>query len=248
MTNPTPQKKVNELIDSINEMIKSGQNKDRIEEIEYEANKLKGYGQFTDAYNVLGMTAALKGQSSETDRIFSAAINHEGSRTPNTLINYATALNNLGRLCKAVVIIDEVVSMAPENLFYITEAIRHHHDACDFTGVIELTNRAETLGTNINLFKEDVNNFFVADLLTEHNVSWQELSTRIEIASNTLHNIGLVPRFNRLKDIEGVLYYEFNIDADSDLVSKGENAIIDAIAQEPYSPVDDLLYITCSTL
>jgi len=247
MTAPTPLKKANELIESINEMVFGGANNDRIEEIVTAANKMKEIGQYTDAYNVLGMIAALHADSGEVDRLFTAAI-RSGGRVPWTLGNYATALSNLDRHGDAVRIIDEVVELAQDDLSVIKKAIKLHQEAFDIDGVRELMARCKALGHPIVDLTMENQLGLIEELMAEHNVMWPDVASRIELASGVLHQFGLVPQNSQKIDEDSILVYEFRIKGDVDSVSRAENAINDAIAEKPYSHVDDFLYFTCSTI
>lgn len=247
MTAPTPQRKANELIDSINEMLFGELNNERIEEIVATAEKMKSAGLYTDGCNVLGMIAALRGDLDEVNRIFNAAIRH-GGREPFTLINYAAALNNLDQHCDAISTIDEVVEMVPDDLIVIKEAIKFHRDAFDIKGARELIVRCEALGQPFVDPEFDCYLDEAESLMIEHNVAWRDMASRISLASNALHRLGVIPRFSRGRVEDGILIHEFGIDEDVELVSRAENAMNDAIAEDHYSPIDTFLYFTCSTV
>lgn len=247
MTASIPAKKANELIDSINEMLEGGINNDRIEEIIAEANKMKGFGLYTDAYNVLGMIAALRADTGEVERLFTAAL-HSGGRDAWTLSNYASALSNLDRLSEAVKIIDEVVDGAPDDLSVIKQAIKLHHDAFDVKGVRELMACCEKLGQPFDSRAMDRMLDLTEALMAEHSVMWTEVASRVELASGVLHRLGLIPQNVKQVTPDGIMVYEYKIHGDINLVAQVENAINDAIAEKDYSPVDDFLYLTCSTI
>ena len=121
-------------------------------------------------------------------------------------------------------------------------------DAFDTNGVDKLLKHCEMIGRpNSDVYVEMELNM-ISRLMDENNVTWQDLATRVEFANSILQKLELIPRSHSKRVINGILIYEFNIDADAATVSQGENAIVDAIANEPYSPVDDLLYIACSTI
>lgn len=247
MTAPTPIAKANKLIESINEMLFDGINNERLEEIIADTSKMKDIGLHTDAYNVLGMIAALRGDSTEVDRLFEAAM-HSGGREPWTLGNYAAALNNLDRNVDAVKIIDEVVEMAPDDLSVIKIAIKFHREAFDIDGVRELMARCKTLGISIDDSEAGYDLNETEALMKEHNVTWRDMASRVTLASAALHQLGLTPRFSHARIEDGILVHEFGIDKDVEAVTLAENAMNDAIAENRYSPVDTFLYFSCSTV
>lgn len=247
MTTSTPLRKANQLIESINEMVMDGVNKERVDEIVDDANKMKEFGQYTDAYNVLGMVAALHGDLPEVDRLFTAAI-RSGGRESWTLCNYAAALSNLNQSTEAVKIIDEVVDMSPDDLYVIHAAIKYHREAYDIDGVQELINRCVTLGQSFvdPMMERDLK--ILKSLMVEHNVTWLEMASRIELGASALRRLGLQSLHDREAIGNEFMFYEFRIDADVNSVAMAESAINDAIAEEAYSPVDDFLYLTCATI
>lgn len=247
MTQPAPSKQFNELIDSMNEMIIHGVNNHLIQEIASAADKMKQYGEYLDSYIISGMIAAIRGNALETDRLFNAAINC-GGRAPNTLCNYASALNNLGRYRSAIKVIDELVNIAPDDLSVVKTALKVHRDAFDINGVNDLKKRCEMLGDPIVDLEVDNNLMLVDELLTSHKVNWEDLASRTELAYSVLHKLGLhmCGRNETLQD--GIFLFDFRIDADVNAVFLGESAINDAIAEKPYSPVDNFLYLTCSVI
>lgn len=83
-----------ELIDAINEMLPCGINADHLKNIVIAARQMESSGQSVAACNVLGMAAALSGNTFEVERLFNAAL-QSGNNDVWTLGNYAKALNIL---------------------------------------------------------------------------------------------------------------------------------------------------------
>lgn len=247
MTNPTPLSKATELIGSINEMLADGVNAERMEEIIAAANKLKDHGHYTDAYKVLGMIASLRGNSAEVDRLFTAAI-HSGSRNAVTLFNYAAALGNLGRIADAIKIMDELVDMGTTDLNLIRVALKYHLDAFDIDGARKLIAKHEALGRHIDDPNLSSELEIIESAMEGANVTWPEIAVRIELAASVLLRLGLFPRCTRRFIRDGIIMNEFIIGADVGIVSEAEIAINDAISEESYTSVDDLLYLTCSAI
>jgi len=180
------------LIESINQMLFDEVNEERIEEIIADANKMKINGQSAEAYNVLGMIAALRYDFAEVDRLFNAAINCSG-RDVWTLENYSKALCNMNRLVEAMRIIDEVVVKDPDNADAINEAIKQHRLAFDTDGVRRLLKHSQQVGLPVDIVGLTDNIDRLDELMESHGVTWQEMVSRTELASKVLQDIGSPP-------------------------------------------------------
>ncbi|HEY6019993.1 MAG TPA: hypothetical protein VIY48_08860 [Candidatus Paceibacterota bacterium] len=245
MAAPTPQRKASELIESINVMLASGVNQERLNEVVDEANKLKEIGCYNEAYTVLGMIAALRADLREVDRMFSAAIKCSG-RDLWTVRNYASALNNLHRCGEAVKYVDEVVEHIPDDISLLYEAIKFHKEAFDVEGVRSLEAHCKALGTPFVDSKLELELNAIEDIMRTNSVTWDQLASRVELATDVVYESGLTQQFNRRLVKDGVIFYEIGIPDDIERVSRIENLINDRIAEESYSVVDDVLFITCS--
>ncbi len=246
MTAPTPARKASELIESINEMVDGGVNENRLAEIVAAAKKMKEIGQYTDSCVVLGMIAAIQGNHSEVDRLFNAAIHHHG-RDTWVLTNYAAALSNLNRRAEAIRFIDEAVSLSPTDIYLLRTAVEFHRDAFDIEGARNLIDRYEALGMKFPDKQIERDMALLAELMAEHNISWTDMSSRVELASSVLRQMGLPALRRRELFDDGIMVLEFQINSDVESISRAENALNDAIAEIPYSPIDDCLYLTCAT-
>ncbi|HXU94090.1 MAG TPA: PAS domain S-box protein [Gallionella sp.] len=82
------------FIDELKEMAARKTDAARLEEVVETAHRMDEAGQSIDACNVLGMAAALRGDSFEVERRFNAAL-RRGGNDAWTLGNYAAALNIL---------------------------------------------------------------------------------------------------------------------------------------------------------
>ncbi|CAE6723441.1 hypothetical protein [Candidatus Nitrotoga fabula] len=247
MSSPTPRKKINEIIQSINEMIVNGRNHERIEEIIIEANKMKAYGQYTDACIVLGVVAALRSDFNEVDRLFKAAFAHSG-RTVDTLLKYAVVLSNLHRHIDAVKIIDELMELVPDDLFVVNNAFLYHFTAFDVDGARKLMSHMKLLSQPIDEAMWEERLIWLEEIMKEHKVVWKDVASRIELASRALRQSGMVPRSADRFEWDGIMIYKFFIQGDVDSICLAESAMIDAIANQPYSPVDDFLYFSCESV
>lgn len=105
MTTTASNHQATDLIDAVSEMVSCGINADHLKNIEAAAKQMEGSGQSIAACNVLGMVAALSGDTFEVERLFNAAL-QSGGNDAWTLGNYAKALNILAtglhsRKCEA---------------------------------------------------------------------------------------------------------------------------------------------------
>lgn len=244
---PSPHLKASEFIRSINEMVDGGINNDRLEEIAAEAKKMKERGQYTDGCIVLGMIAAMRLDADEVDKQFNAAIRN-GGRIPFTLTNYALVLSNLGRHIDAIKIIDEVYEQTPDDLFLIKKAISFHSDAFDVDGFHKFMARIKALDPSVDYEILEDQMIKVGKILEEHKVTWQDASSRVEIAYRVLQQFGMPPRFADRRLWDGIIMHKFLIHGEADSIYQAESALVDAIANQPYSPVDDFLYFSCASV
>ena len=84
--------------------------------------------------------------------------------------------------------------------------------------------------------------------MKEHKVVWKDVASRIELASRALRQSGIVVRSADRFQWGGVMIYKFLIQGDVDSICRAESSMIDAIANQPYSPVDDFLYFSCESV
>jgi hypothetical protein len=243
MTAPIAQTKATLFIDSLNEMLKSGVDDARLQEIEDEAIKMKSYGLLTDAYNVLGMVSALRMDVQEVDKYFNAAMKHTG-REIDTLVNYAVALNNAYQSCRAIEIIGEALEGAPGDAGVIKRAIGLHVIAFDVEGIRKLTDELSRLGESLD---EDI----PFDELVEYeaafiaaDTTWQEVADRIGIAASAVSEVVNWPSTD-IDIHDGVVLFRFVLDATVEEAYKAESAMIDAIAAQPFTAADRVIYFSC---
>lgn len=243
MTAPIAQTKATLFIESLNEMLKSGVDGARLQEIEDEAVKMKSHGLLTDAYNVLGMISALRMDVQEVDRYFNAAMKHAG-REIDTLMNYAVALNNAYQSCRAIEIIGEALVVAPGDAGVIKKAIGLHVSAFDVEGIHKLIDKLSRLDESPD---EDIP-FDVLDKYEEAFVAaettWQEVADRIGIAASAVSTVANRPSTD-IDIHDGVVLFRFVLDATVEDASRAESAMIDAIAAQPFTAADRAIYFSC---
>lgn len=243
MTAPIAQTKATTLITSLNEMLKSGVDDARLEEIEVEALKMKSYGLLTDAYNVLGMVSALRMDVQGVDRYFEAATRHAG-RDSATLMNYAVALNNAYQSSRAIDIIDEAVEIAPGDVGMIKKAISLHASAFDVEGIHKLTDGLSRCGEAVDMeVPLDVLEEYVS-AFTAAGTTWKDVSDRIGVAASAVSSV--VNRPSTEIDIhDGVVLFKFVVDATNEKAFAAESAMIDALANLPFDSSDRAVYFSC---
>lgn len=245
MTAALPQDKANELIHFINTMLLDGVDHARLNDIRNEADKLENFGAYVAAKRVKGMIAALCGDIKEVDRQFNAAVMASGKESV-VLFDYATALGNIHYHVRAIDVIDEAINRAPDDLHALHLAIKIHTDAFDVDGVRNIMDQLEKLGQPNTDPMLTVKLNAIEGILSAHGTSWRQVSERIELVANTLHKLGLTPRICSEMLSDGVLLYEFNLDADVATVIAAENAVHEAIANKPFSTADQAIAFSCA--
>jgi tetratricopeptide (TPR) repeat protein len=242
MTAPTPQSKKSELINSLNQMVIDGVNDVRMEEIITEANKMKN-GQYVDAHIVLGIVASLRGNVDEVHRLFNIAI-ASGGREVSTLNNYAISLSNLGDIPGAIELIDEAIEMAPDNISLLEHAIDLHMVGFDTTGARKMINKLKLLGEVVEetqLFNQ-MNE--IDAIFASAGTNWMEVANRIKVAASAILHAGKRPKA-RWDIYDGIVFFRFLLNSTVEDVTKTESTMIDAIANEPFTPADRVLSISC---
>lgn len=85
------------------------------------------------------------------------------------------------------------------------------------------------------------------EMMVKHQVTWDDVLSRIELASGVLHHSGLPLHITQQHKLDDFIVYEFCIEGGTDLIFSVERQIHDVIAEQPYSPVDDFIYFCCSS-
>lgn len=253
MTSPIAQTKAEGLIQSLNEMLHAGVDDARLVDIEDEAKKMKDYGMRADAYNVLGMVASLRMNIQEVDRNFKAAIAHTG-RDIGTLMNYAVALANAYQYRRAVEIVDEALESAPGDTVIIKKAIDLHANSFDAEGARQLLGKLVQLGespdnpvapgehTNGLVPLSDLDAYEAA--FSAADTSWESVADRIGIAASAVSSVVKRPLVESVIH-DGVVLYRFVVDATDEDAFRAESEMIDALANEPFTPADRAIYFSC---
>lgn len=237
-------KKSSELIDSINAMLVEGINFDRLDEILNEAKKLESIGRYTEAKRIMGMIAAINGDAAEVDRHFNAAVASSG-RDALVILNYATALGNIHHHVRAIEVVGEAVERAPDDLGILNPALSIYIEAYDIDEARRLQEHLAKLGQPNRDAMLNTKLAAIADMLATSGATWTQVSERIELASDTLRKQGLTSRIGSEELCDGVVLYEFNLEADVATATRAENAIHHAIAAQPYSPADRFISFSC---
>lgn len=244
MVTPIPQSKTSELIDSLNEMLHSGIDREAIAEIMEEANKLKSIGMTVHAFNVLGMVASLKLDLDEVDRLFKAALLASG-RDAMTLRNYAVALANAYCYQRALEIIDEAVATFPDDISIVTTAQNLHQLAFDADGANKMTELLNQFGIQSDevIPTDDMTN--IRSAISKSGATWSMVSDRICLAATAVAKAGKRANVN-FEVHDGAIIYNFVIDSSVEDVIKAEDAMIDELAKAPFTAADRVLYFSCS--
>lgn len=251
MTDALPRSKETELIDSINEMVESGLNQERLNEIFASAKKMQDIGgpYYVSGKRVMGMIAALRGDADQVDYQFKAAI-ASGGESVETLSAFAIALWNLRKLRRNLEILDGLVERCPDDPELIRTAIHNHWAAYDVEGVRRLLQVAEKLNLPEDKLMLDAKNRSdsISKILTEADATWEQVCSRIELTSAVLNKLGIYSPGMRSTENDGIVLHEYSLVTDLDNVMRAEDAINDAIANEPFSPADRILYFSCAQI
>jgi len=251
MPNKHPLSKESELIEAINAMVESGVDQNRLEEILAEAKKMQGIGgsYYVSAKRVMGMVAAMRGDVTETDNQFNAAITH-GGETIETLTDYAISLWNLREIRRNLELLDTLLERAPDNPQLIQTAIHNHWAAYDIDGVRSLFKQAEKLKLSEDKFVSELTEKFdldtVSNLLKEAGATWQQVCARIELTSRVLNKLGIYSPAMHSDVTDGIVSHSYLLATNLENVMRAEDAINEAIANEPFSPADRVIYFSCA--
>ena len=242
-----PQKKSNDLIDLINSMIATGSNELTIARVRREAGKLLSAQETTEANQVLGMLAAFQGDYDEVDRAFRCAIAASGNDHLVTL-NYAVALSNLRRHRKAVEVARSVEKRVQDDVEVLAQALGIHADACDVDGARSLISRLarlKHLGKQTAMIESRITP--QSAIFDRNGVSWEDMAARMELVSDVLHSCGFPPMSYAIRQEIGddAVLNEYLLDTDAAGAAAAEDAITRAIANQPYSRVDNVVVSYC---
>jgi hypothetical protein len=244
MSAPIAQTKASELIDSLNLMLHSEVDSRILAEIVTEANKLKSFGMYTDACRVLGMVASIRLNIEDINKFFNAALKNSGD---NVLIlaNYAIALSNAYQFTRAVEIIDEVVALAPGDLRVLKEALDIHVLGFDTNGIRKLMERLHLLGTEDYQVISNEKIDGIEAVFTATKTTWALVADKIGIAAMAVAKLGKRPSSEEMYIHDGVILFKFILDAPVEYVTEAESAMIDALANEPFTSADRAIYFSC---
>lgn len=244
MITPKPASKANALVDEINRMIDGGINNQRLNEIEDEANNIQQYD-FVSAKRLLGVIAGMRRDRIAIDTQFNAALK-SGGRDPVVLTNYATALANVGEVMRAMSLIDEAVSYSEGDAFVLDRAINIHIEGFDVDGAEALIDKIEKIGVeyDANDFKMSILN--IRDVFNKTGADSAMAAGRVRVAFDSILNETHGLKRIDLSIHDGTIFNRFIINDDMEKVLAAESAMLDAIASQPYLPVDNAIYFSCA--
>lgn len=245
MTAPTPLEKGMALIKEINAMVRNGVDHGRLNEIEIEAKKLES-SNFVSAKRVLGVIAGMRGDINEIEKQFKAALNAGGWEAV-TVTNYATALSNTGNLIDAMKLIDEAVNACPMNTEIITKAVSIHATAYDQDGTERHLEALHRLGCELDFAEKIMHVTATAnEIIISAGATVEQACERIRLAMRAIIGAcGILPDMEALIH-DGVLMQQFMLDTDAETAMQAESAMLNAIADQPFTPVDNVMYFSCA--
>lgn len=242
---PHPIEKASELIDRINAMIFAAPGEDALRQLEHEISQVERAGCYSQAKQLQGMLAGIRGDADEVHRKFNAALMSSGN---SSLVreNYAQALANLHRFGEAVEQIELAVEQAPDNLGLLLAAQEICENAYHVDRAEQLIEQIRRLGQEERISPEKATKLVrMRQLLEEAGATWMEVSARIELASSILLSLGARVSSITESFSESTALLEFNIRGDLDLAIRAEDAVHRAVADQPYSAADKMLAFTC---
>lgn len=243
-----PAKKANDLIDQINLMIETSVDDLKLGKIRREANKLKDSGFFVESTQVLGMLAAFQGDADEVDRLFSAAKRASGNDSL-IILNHSVSLLNLRSFRKAVEVAAKACERSPDDVTILFESLRINIESFNVESAMELVDLLKRLGKDV----EKMDDTFIPklaariDVMQESKASWEEICDRISLASGVLSKRGFPPMMCPIREMvgDGAMLYEFSVPTDAAGAAEAEDAILNAIAGQPYSRADKAIVFYC---
>lgn len=191
------------------------------------------------------MIAALHGDANEVDRNFKAAVTASGKDVV-VLLDYAAALGNIHHNVRAVEVVDEAVDRAPDDLPALRLAINTHSDAYDVDGVRRTLDLLKKLGQHDEDPMIYANTDAIEAILSAAGATWTQVSERVELVADTLHELGLVSRSCSQLLSDEVILLEFKLDTDVSTAIKAEDAVQQAIANKSFSPADRAIAFSCA--
>jgi len=249
MLSAIPNKKETELINSINQMVRSGIDRQRLEEIRFSAKKMQDMGgsYYSAAKRILGMAAALIGDVNECEVQFNAAFRHSG-RTVDLLKAYSVSLWNLRQIRRNLEIVDELFELSPDNPEFVKTAIHHHWAAFDVEGTKRYIIHAEKLKLPLESLMTTfpISLELISKILEDTGSTWEQVCERVELTSNVLNRLGLHSTGIDSTLVDGIVLHDYKIVANVDSVIQAEDEMNDAIANMPFSPADKAIYFSCS--
>ena len=248
MLYPAPAAKANELIDYINSMIETGIDDLKITKIRREATKLKEAGFFVESMQLQGMLAAFNADADEVDRLFSAAQKASGNNSL-ILLNYAVSLSNLRSYRKAIEVVAEARRRNPNDVITLFESLRMSIEAFNVCDAMDLVDQLAKLGKDVSKMDDSFLPKLAAktDIMVASKATWEEVCDRIKLVSNVLTARGFRPMTCPITESvgDGAMLYEFNLPTDAKGAAEAEDAIIEAIANQPHSNADNAIVFYC---
>lgn len=241
---PTPIAKSDHLIKEINAMVTHGIDFDRLNEIEIEARKIQDI-HFISGKRLLGVIAGMRRDKDQIKIQFEAAINAGGADSV-LLANYANALSNIGDLPQAIDLINEAASSEPDDITFLRLAVNLHLEAYDIDGASAWMKRLESLGAKpeqtlpLTVITE------IDGILKQSAVDWHAAAFRISRIYDAILPLTKSIEGISLNIHEGTIFHRFELNDEVEVVAKAESAMLDAIADCPYDPVDDVIYFSCA--
>lgn len=249
MSDSQPNRKANQLRNTINEIVGKRIDQERLNEVMIEAKKMQDIGGqfYSDAKCIMGMIAALRGNVEDCDKQYKAAIFHSG-RTIEILSDYATSLWNLHQISRHFELLNELMELVPDDPELVKSALHNRCAVFDLERIYELQRKADKLKIPLDRsIEKSIESLDSVKLILDRNgATWEHLCDRIELTTSVLNGLAIHFPTVATNIFDDVILYEYNLATDVDEVIRAEEAVNEAISNCSYSPADSAMYVTCA--
>lgn len=243
MTIPVPKAKSNEFIKEINAVGDRGITPERLAEIEVEAIKLEKTD-YSAAMVTLGVISSIKRDLVGIDKYFTNALD-KGDRSSFVIVNYATALAKMAEFNRAIDLIDEAAESDCDPSV-LKKACDIHIDAYDIQGATMYLDLLLRMGIDNEL--EPMRDYLteIEKVFSLYGVDWHMATDRVSHTTKAILGVTktIVDRSVFVHD--GIIVNQYVLEDDVENAAMAESAMLDAIANQPFDPVDNIMSFSCT--
>ncbi len=245
MTTPTPmpKSKANELIDEINAVGNDEITSDRLAEIEVEALRIEEADPI-GSFVLRGVIAGIRRELDGIDRYFSSALSDDPTNV-FILANYATALSRVGETDRAIEIIDEAVSV-DYDAEVMQKAFALHLDAYDTHGASRYLKALSEMDVVNDTEQVERAISDIADVFHTYDIDWRMASERVNLTTKAIIGVSNALAGSSVFIHDGMIVHQYLIEDSVKNAAMVESVMLDAIANQSYKPVDNILSFSCA--